>query len=330
MFTLLLTLWLHYPQITKQETPVDARLIRVNKIWDNAPHSAFTDLVYWKNQFVCAFRTGQGHVSADGALQILSSEDGSLWKPLSSITSDLADLRDPKLCLGNQNELLLYSAAALHDKSKHTHQTYVWSSPDGKNWSPPQPLGDPNTWIWRVTRTPQNTFLGWGYDCSQERFVQLFTSTNGTQFLHHTGKLLLGQGYPNETATVIEGDHAWCLLRRDGQPPLDKAMLGISKAPYQEWNWKELDQKIGGPALLRLPNGTFLAVVRLYTPRVRTVLCRVDTATPQLHELLTLPSGGDCSYAGLVWHQSRLYISYYSSHEGKSSIYFAEVEIKQE
>lgn len=82
--------------------------------------------------------------------------------------------------------------------------------------------------------------------------------------------------------------------------------------------------------MLRLPGGQFLTVVRLYSPKVRTALCQLDPNKPELKELLTLPSGGDCSYAGMVWHQSKLFVSYYSSHEGKSSIYFAEVEIKQE
>ena len=37
--------------------------------------------------------------------------------------------------------------------------------------------------------------------------------------------------------------------------------------------------------------------------------------------------GGDTSYAGLVWREDLLWISYYSSHEGKTSIYLAKVSI---
>ena len=39
--------------------------------------------------------------------------------------------------------------------------------------------------------------------------------------------------------------------------------------------------------------------------------------------VLILPSSGDCSYPGLVWHDDRLWMSYYSSHEGKANIYLA-------
>ncbi len=323
MLSLLVALFLH-------DAPIEAKLVRVNKIWDSSPHAAFTDLIYWKNQFVCTFRTGKGHVSPDGALQLLHSTDGSTWKPLATVTFKTADLRDPKLAIGLNDELLLYAAAAVHDKSKFTHQAMVWRSTDGITWSEPTPIGEPNSWLWRVTRQPNGGYLSWGYDCTKERFIELYQSKNGTVFTRHTPKLLTDQGYPNETAMVIEGEKAWCLLRRDGKAPMDKGMLGTSTAPFTQWTWRELDQKIGGPAMLRLPGGQFLAVVRVYSPKVRTVLCQLDPQKPELKELLTFPSGGDCSYAGMVWHQSKLFVSYYSSHEGKSSIYFAEVEIKQE
>jgi len=45
-------------------------------------------------------------------------------------------------------------------------------------------------------------------------------------------------------------------------------------------------------------------------------------------KLLKLPSGGDTSYPGLVWYEDMLYASYYSSHEGKTSIYLAKVKIE--
>ena len=69
------------------------------------------------------------------------------------------------------------------------------------------------------------------------------------------------------------------------------------------------------------------AGVRLYEPKVRTTLCRLDTAAGTLTELLTLPSGGDTSYPGLVWHDGVLWVSYYSSHEGKTAVYLARVKI---
>jgi hypothetical protein len=69
-----------------------------------------------------------------------------------------------------------------------------------------------------------------------------------------------------------------------------------------------------------------IAGVRLYDGKVRTSLCSIDPAGGALKELVALPSGGDTSYPGMVVHDGTLWVSYYSSHEGKTSIYLATVD----
>ena len=46
------------------------KIVDVRKIWDQAPHNAFTDLVHFGRCFFCVFREGEGHVHLDseGAL----------------------------------------------------------------------------------------------------------------------------------------------------------------------------------------------------------------------------------------------------------------------
>jgi hypothetical protein len=85
--------------------------------------------------------------------------------------------------------------------------------------------------------------------------------------------------------------------------------------------------KIGGPHALRLPDDRIVAAARLYDGKVRTSLLWLDATAGTLTECLKLPSGGDTSYAGLVWHEGLLWVSYYSSHEGKASIYLAKVKL---
>lgn len=58
-----------------------------------------------------------------------------------------------------------------------------------------------------------------------------------------------------------------------------------------------------------------------------TVVCELDVTKGELKPLLDLPSSGDSSYPGLVWHDNLLWVSYYSSHEGKSAIYLARVKL---
>ena len=56
-------------------------------------------------------------------------------------------------------------------------------------------------------------------------------------------------------------------------------------------------------------------------------IVEINRESGQLTELLKLPSGGDCSYPGLVFYQNELWVSYYSSHEGKTAIYLARVAL---
>ena len=78
---------------------------------------------------------------------------------------------------------------------------------------------------------------------------------------------------------------------------------------------------------IRLADGRFVAAVRMHDNGARTSLAWVEPATGKLTEFLKLPSGGDTSYAGLVFHDGLLWVSYYSSHEGKTSIYLAKVQL---
>jgi hypothetical protein len=51
------------------------------------------------------------------------------------------------------------------------------------------------------------------------------------------------------------------------------------------------------------------------------------TAAGELRPILELPSAGDCGYPGMVPHRGILWISYYSSHEGKARIYLARARL---
>jgi hypothetical protein len=71
-----------------------------------------------------------------------------------------------------------------------------------------------------------------------------------------------------------------------------------------------------------------LAAGRDYRPApegAKTAVGWLDDAGWQ--PALTLPSGGDTSYPGMVEHDGQIWVSYYASHEGKSAIYVAKVRI---
>ena len=299
-------------------------LLSVKKIWDAAPHNAFTDLIRFHEEWLCVFREGQKHVSNDGALRVLASKDGETWTSAALITSTNADLRDAKIVLTPDGRLMLSGAGALHQPAPFKHRSMAWLSRDGRKWSEPVLIGDPNQWLWRTTWHNGRAYSV-GYSTEGEKFVRLYASPDGRDF-RPLVPTLFDEGYANEATLRFKPDGtAWCLLRRDQEPPSGK--LGRAQPPYTNWVWKDLGMKIGGPNFLRLPDGRYVAAVRLYDGKVRTSLCWLDVDAGRLDEFLKLPSGGDSSYAGLVWHDRLLWVSYYSSHEGKTSIYLAKVKL---
>jgi hypothetical protein len=299
------------------------KLLDARKIWDRAPHNAFTDLARFDNRWFCVFREGAGHVSPDGALRVITSADGEQWESAALITSPDSDLRDAKITLTPDGRLMLSGAAALHDKSQHTHQSLTWLSADGRKWGEPVPIGDPDFWLWRVTWHDGRAYSV-GYGCRGECSIRLYSGADGKKF-ETLVERLYDQGQPSETSLVFDGPTCYCLLRRDGQSA--NGLLGTAQPPYTQWQWQDVGQRIGGPHMLRLPDGRLVAAVRLYVGGVRTALGWIDPASGKFSEALKLPSGGDTSYAGLVFREGKLWVSYYSSHEGKTSIYLAKVDV---
>lgn len=288
----------------------DLVLLDVQKIWDQAPHNAFTDMVRHRDEWYVTFREGATHVSPDGKLRVIASKDGKIWRSHVLIADANADLRDPKIKVDPKGTLQVFGAAA----TSQGHQSMVWDLPGLQG----RPIGDPNYWLWNWTWNGKEG-LGIGYRTkTEQRGVRLYGTPD---FSTRVADLKI-EGYSNESQIRFRKDGtAVALLRRDPDP----AMRGESRKPYTEWTWNQLDVRIGGPNFVILPDGREIAVVRLYDGKTRTSVCEVRDGI--VRELVKLPSSGDSSYAGMVLDGKILWISYYSSHEGKTSIYLARVQL---
>ena len=120
------------------------------------------------------------------------------------------------------------------------------------------------------------------------------------------------------------------LLRRDNpsSSTRSQALLGTALPPYQDWEWRRLNVRIGGPSIIQIAPNKVIACIRRYGNGNLTELGWIDIKKASYEPAIRLPSGEDTSYAGLVWRDMKLWISYYSSHEGKTSIYLSKAIIE--
>lgn len=295
------------------------------RIWDAAPHSAFTDLARFRDGWFCVFREAERHVHGrDGRIRVLASPDGSSWESAALLSEEGVDLRDPKLSVTPDGRLMLLAGGSVYaDEKLVTRRPRVAFSADGRAWSAPTPVLSEGEWLWRVTWHSGRAY-GVSYAASETAWtLKLFASDDG---LHYELVCDLDvPGRPTETTLRFLPDESlMALVRRDGDDR--EAWIGTSRAPYTDWSWHASGHRVGGPDFVVVPGKGIWAAGRDYRDGTTTVLARLDAE--RYEPVLTLPSGGDTSYPGLVWHEGLLWTSYYSSHEGKASIYLARIELR--
>lgn len=302
-------------------------LVGVARIWEAGAHNAFTDLVRWRGRWYCTFREGDDHVGGDGRIRVLVSEDGDRWTSAALIDEAGIDLRDPKFSVTPDDRLMIVAGGSIYDGTRLLgRQPRVTFSSDGTRWSTPQRVLDEGEWLWRVTWHAGRAY-GVSYnapsDPAAEWVLTLVSSADGRSFERLT--TLAVPGRPNETTLRVMPDGEMvALVRREGGNR--RAWIGRSHPPYTHWSWHETAHQVGGPNFIRLPDGALWATGRSYPGGPRTVVARM-TIEGGYEPVLTLPSGGDTSYAGMVWHEGLLWVSYYASHEGRTAIYLARVKV---
>jgi len=302
-------------------------LVESRRIWDEARHNAFTDLLRFQDRWYCVFREGTAHVSPDGALRVITSSDGREWESIALVTSETYDLRDAKLTVTPDGRLMLNGAGMIAD-AEVRYQSMRWFSSDaGHTWDTGRKIGDPGFWLWR-TQWHDNVAYSMGYHTLRDRSkrtLRLYTSDDGNAFKTLVKRVPAPNGCGEDKILFLPDQSALCLLRHETGDRMGQ--LGTAPPPYTDWTWRDLNLRIGGPNMIQFEDGRILAAVRLYQGGTRTSLAWLDVENATLTEALKLPSGGDTSYAGLVWHDDLLWVSYYSSHEGKTSIYLAKVRV---
>jgi len=308
------------------------RILSLSKIWDAGKHNAFTDLIRFRDRFYCTFREADGHVGGDGKLRVLVSEDGRGWKSAALLAEKGIDLRDPKLSITPDGRLMIVAGGSVYKGGRKIlgRQPRVAFSKDGTKWTPTRRVLTEGDWLWRVT-WHKGTAYGAAYRTSPRKsggktsdwLLSLYKSKDGLRWEKITD--LEVPDRPNETTLrFLPGDEMVALVRRE--LGTRNGWIGSAKPPYKKWVWTETKHRLGGPNFIRLPNGDLWAGSRSYPGGAKTVLAKMTKTSYE--PVLTLPSRGDTSYPGLVWHKGVLWMSYYSSHLGKTSIYLARIQLE--
>ena len=306
-------------------------IVSLEKIWDEAPHNAFTDLIRFEDQWFCTFREADDHVGGDGKIRVLVSPDGSEWESAALLEETGIDLRDPKLSITPDGRLMIVAGGSVYQGTKDLkgRQPRVAFSEDGRSWTKPQRILANGDWLWRVTWHDGRAY-GVSYNIqpqltggaqAEQWALKLYESADGLDWRPITA--LEAPNRANETTLRFTGEgEMLALVRREEGDRI--AWFGSSRAPYRDWEWQPTGYRFGGPNFIILDDGSMIAGGRLYEEDGNRTA--VGSLTRQGYTpLLTLPSSGDSSYPGFVWHDGLLWMSYYSSHEGKTSIYLAKI-----
>lgn len=320
------------------ETIEQKCIVSIERIWDRPAHSAFTDIIAHRDYLYCTFREGSGHIPGlNGVIRVLRSRDRMNWESVALLAERQVDLRDPKLSLTPDGRIMVNMGASSYHGAKRVGiaSRVAFSDPAGLNFGPPQKIEFPremitgSDWLWRVTWHD-----GMAWACVQQvpperdghRALWLVRSRDG---IHFESVSQLDVDAPSETTLRFLTDGTLvAMIRCESKPAIGR--IGTAQAPYTEWKFVDSNKRFGGPNFLQLPDGAWLAGSRAYDVQpAQTQLWWLETTTGRCDTLLTLPSSGDNSYPGFVIDQERglLYASYYSSHEGKASIYMVTLRL---
>lgn len=307
------------------------------KIWDEAPHSAFTDIIRFKNAFYCTFREAQSHITGvtnPGKVRVIKSTDGINWSSIVLFELSEKDIRDPKLSITPDNRLMVFmdvETYAANGTTVSTRTPYVSFSASGDTFSDPEEtilepaIKASGNWIWRLT---WHKGIAYGVDYLGTAPLTVVKTTDGKNF--QKVSRIITDGNPNEaTIRFDNNDKMYVLIRRE---QLDKmGVLATSVPPYTTFEQKKLSIRLGGPNFIFLDDNTLCIATREFTVAGAAIGTAVFTTDLQgnIKKKISLSSNGDTSYAGMLIYDGKLWVSYYSSHQGKAQIYITKIPLSE-
>lgn len=289
------------------------------RIWNSAPHNAFTSLIEYDGYLYCAFREALSHVDKTGndlgIIRIIKSRNGLQWESIGLLSRKGSDLRDPNFSISKDNRLMVSFAGVEYNGGKAiSRHTFVSIQKRGKFRKPRQlKTGFERDWLWRIKWAGDKT-----YSFNYLGGFHWMSSNDGKIF--ETLKTYPFPGNPSEADFCINGDSVFVALRND------RGVCQIGKGTIDgNFIWKESNLFFYGPNLLQLKDGRILLFSRaLDVVSQKTELGAYQYMNDQFVKIASFPFKGDSGYFGSVERVDDVFVTYYSTLQNQqTSIYAA-------
>ncbi len=311
------------------------------KTWNivsNKKHNAFTDLVFWNEQYWLVYVSSPSHFWSDKSQIVVSrSDDGKNWSEVTRLDVPGQDIRDPKFAnYGKELGIFAYLNKQL-DPSPY--KTVLTRSSDGHIWSAFRdvaPVG------WLLGRPIKSEGEGWYAPAHRTDHgdAALMYSINGEDWKVFSSIFTGSRDRADETALYRQLNGTMVAVSRleNGDAifgsDLAGTLVSVSDAPYSSWSelFCSHQNRLDSPVLFSLPDDQRLFAVGRRQTQIRAPFQKQGSAfapkrtalfevflseekghIPGLEKITDLPSSGDTAYAGVVVKNDRVLISYYTN-----------------
>jgi hypothetical protein len=291
-----------------EETAVQKYVVSVERIWDRPAHSAFTDLIRFQGDLYCTFREGSGHIPGrNGLIRIIrSTDDGMSWQSIDLLDEAHVDLRDPKLCITSDGRLMLNTGASYYHGSERQkiESRVAFFDPDRDRFEHATKSGAPRKFAHGARLVVANYLasgLGLGVrPAGTARYGTLTPAGSKSRWDSFRARHDVGRDHPSETTLRFPDDGTMvAMIRRVGSTP--QGWIGIARPPFTDWKLTPSNERFGGPNLIQLPDGRWLAGSRGYDTLATTDLWWLDLETAQFQLFSRFRAAGTRAIPDSSW-----------------------------
>ena len=313
------------PRPSAAERALGLRLKSVERIWDQAPHSAFTDLLQVGDRLLCAFREGERHALGEaGRIRAIARDPGGAWRSVALLEEPAWIFATPSSA-GCPTGASCFFAAALCTRARpcvavargstYRRTPVRDSGPRGRSFS---------TTPSALRRTGSGASPGSARQATGSCISPSHPSRGAPIWSRPRMARVTATSRPSRSAT---GRRRWRSAKWMAEICW-RSCGTTGRTGARRWGGLPLPSRIGvssgslntsvGPTWSDRPPRRDRRGRRFPGGVARTALShlglRLDGPGP-LGPPLVLPSAGDTSYPGMLRSGEDLLVSYYSSHE---------------